>query len=333
MIERRKCNNFFADSLEDGCQFKEACSNGEFAAILARIAIHRGGCWNEAGDACGGAAAYYEAALSSLSLDVLDRESPITESARIINTPEGEAPIEIRESLVGLSFPVRDVLQPEAIRGSHTSINTIDFKLALLKDGKFDAARWFDLAQEQAVEDGRHILSWYFNNDEVQASEVKRRVSSAGRYGGHAFTKTGLGTMWSGNILPLELFTPSSSDGEKFYEALQQMADKEMDGNLQATLARYITSRVVDGMLISIIQRGDGRTTSHREEADGSHTITGIIDPGGRVTYDLEKDIDFRDNPEEAPLPDPVFYRQVDDLIAGSGSTSLDSHEVSVSLE
>lgn len=294
----RRCQPEIANS----CPLAQVCERGSLGAKLARTAIANGlYCYEESqGETCGPLMAYYEAAICADALRKLDEEHPLTHTAQIINTPAGEAPTEIRESLVGNRFRMRVSLQPEA--AGHIAIHPLDFILALDEAGKLLQAQWYREYTARLEREGQLLAAWYFSVNEVKVAENITEQSSLARYSMIPYRKGVLGAMWSGFLLPPALFG-NGPDTDFLYSRLREEADRDYNGIISsAILWKIIAATFENNNLLALLKRGPGRLTTH----DDAGELVEVYDPDGLVVYDRAQGIDHRKDPENAT---PLFPR------------------------
>lgn len=283
---------------EGGCPLAEVCAEGSVGAMLGRASIRYGSYCDERneGRICGPATAYYEAALCANTIRELDAESPWTHTARIMKAPDGEAPEEIRDSLVGLKLPVRANLQPTE-EADIVAVHPLDFLLTLDEAGLLKEAQWYRKYTGSLQEKGQHLEVWHFNADELEVTDGGRE-STLGQYGLSVWHKPLLGSIWTGFVLNPSLFTAKGDrNGDELFERLQEVADEEYEGDVSVAIARRIVFATLEhNSFAAASERGPGRSTTFDHEGN----VIRVVDPGAAVVYDEALGIDHRDNPQEA---------------------------------
>lgn len=300
MAEIMKCDPWNMDpgNLET-CPLARACSRGELGPMMGRAAITNNTCavTNE-GRYCGGTTAYFEAVLDALYLDALDQVAPVTHTLRIISAPDGDAPDEVRKAVVGTSVYARQSLLPDGQNENFFAVHATDFLLALHADGKFDAASWYSTHHTLLRDTSKETPVWVFDRKDLEVYKVaKVTINSAEQYGNFAWSMVGLYAIWPGYLMHPEAFRPRSPKGKQYYEAMQQIADEEFDGDIQVAIRAHLRDTFASGSFSSMIERGKGRTLSADDE--GLKTI--IED--GKILFDRDNKVDFRNNPDDAPQP------------------------------
>lgn len=119
------------------CQF--ALPNND-CLIRREIVEINGACKEIRGENCGPAAAYGMLLWQLGGLEHFDFNSPIMGTYKIQSDPGGDPPLEIREQLVGIELPVR---QLDSSQAGLVEVNLVDIILSLVRDGKLAAAAWY----------------------------------------------------------------------------------------------------------------------------------------------------------------------------------------------
>lgn len=300
MSDVNRCNPWDMDPTNlEICRLAKACDKSELGPMIGRAAIANNTCTegNE-GRYCGGATAYYEAAMSALYQDALDQVAPVTHTVTITSVPEGDAPADVRSLIVGTTVYARQSLFPEGDKEEFVALHAADFTLALHADGKFDAASWY-LNNHMPVQDLSHKMPvWIFSVANLAVHETRaEEINSIAKYGNFAWSAPGLYAIWSGYLMHPEAFSPSSVKGQQYYKAMQEIADEEFDGDLGLAVTSHLYETLAYGSLNYIMEHGSGRTTISDEVG------IKVIRDDGRLVYDRDSGIDFRENPEDAPLP------------------------------
>jgi hypothetical protein len=298
MSDISKCNPWDMDPANlELCPLARACSRGELGPLIGRASITRNTCavGNE-GRYCGPATAYYEGALTALYQDALDQLAPVSHTITITSTPEGDAPEKVRNSVVGTSVYARQSLLPEGHEEEFVAVHATDFILALHADAKFDAASWYANNHKLVQDPSKEMPIWVFSKSDVDVYEARvSGINSVAKYGDFAWSMSGLYAIWSGFLMHPEAFSPSSTKGQLYYEAMREIADEEFNGDIGAAITSHLSETIAYGSFDYITSNGIGRTST----VDG----TGLkeIRDDGRLIYDRESGVDFRENPDDAP--------------------------------
>lgn len=289
-----RCNPWEKDS----CPLAQVCGQQQVAALFGRAAINNDLYCDEdkQGSTCGPITSYYEAAFVANSLRQLDADSPWTANARVVELPDGEAPEEVRQALVGISFPVRQNLQPEADSGI-TAVHPLDFILTLDNKGKLNEAQWYREYAGRMADAGQGLQAWHFNAADMKLDNFRSPRSLLSEFGCIPWMKSFLGVAHTGYVLEPALFHPKGDiDSDKFYERLREVADAEYDGDISVAIAYRMIGPTFEHLNLNAINdRFDYSVTQDSETGE----VVRIVDHG-RLVYDLDAGVDFRDHPEDA---------------------------------